>query len=86
MNLEYPVFYSFFQIHNFQNVLQMFPVSTAAEMKVIIINTLKTHKRPRIYTSFPPSKVKASSLSLSPYKDMNLVLGSKTSILYLQTG
>ena len=33
----------FFQIHNFQKVLQIFPVSTAAEVKVIIINIDDPH-------------------------------------------
>ena len=53
----------FFQIHNFQKALQMFPVSPAAEVKVIIINALMTYIVPRVYTSlyrvytsFPQSK------------------------------
>ena len=33
-----------FQIYSFQKVLQMFPVSTADESKVIIIRKLKTYK------------------------------------------
>ena len=40
----------------------MFPVSTAAEVKVIIINTSMTYMHLRVDTSFIHSKAKGSIL------------------------
>jgi len=45
----FPLNLNFFQIHSFQKVLQIFPVSTAAEMKVIIINIDDPHAPHGLY-------------------------------------
>lgn len=69
-------FFSFgFQIHNFQKVLQTFPVSAANEVKVIIINTLANHKRHGFIDIFHSAKSQVPACHYRT-KNTNSVLDS----------
>ena len=63
----------------------MFPVSAAAEVKVMIINTLASHRRPGFIDIFHSAKSKLPSCRYRAKKNTNSVFASVIRLTILST-